>query len=151
MKFSAFLLAVILFASCKDSDREEITTSENNIDAARNFIRSALDGKFNDARRFMIRDSVNLNYIDVVERSFSNLDQATRDGYRTSSIRILEKKDINDSTAVVIYANTFKNDPDTLKVMRIGGEWLVDLKFLYLHDFDTLIHKPVTDTLPVTN
>ena len=141
----------MLLFSCKDSEREEITSSENNIDAARNFIRSALDGKFNDARRFMIRDSVNLNYMDVVERSFSNLDQATKDGYRTASIRILEKKNINDSTAVVIYANTFKNDPDTLKVMRVGGEWLVDLKYLYLHDFDTSVRKPVTDSLTGTN
>ncbi len=151
MKPPVFLLAILILVSCKDSEREEISNSENNIDAARNFIRSALDGKFNDARRFMIRDSVNLNYIDVVERSFSNLDQSTKDGYRTSTIRILEKKDLNDSTAIVIYANTFKNDPDTLKVIRIGGEWLVDLKYLYLHDFDTLNHKLKIDSLPRTN
>ena len=146
-KFLPFFLFAFLLFSCKDDEREEAPASENNIDAARNFIRAALDGKFNDARRFMVQDSVNLNYMEVVERSFKNLDQATRDNYRTASIRILGKSNINDSTTVVIFANTFKNDPDTLKVRKVGQEWLVDFKYLYQHDLDTSNKIPVRDSL----
>ena len=147
-RFLLFLLPAFLLFSCKDDEREEVPASENNIDAARNFIRAALDGKFNEARRFMVPDSVNMNYMDVVERSFKNLDQATRDNYRTASIRILGKSNINDSTTVVIFANTFKNDPDTLKVRKVGQEWLVDFKYLYQHDMDTLNKVPAKDSLP---
>jgi hypothetical protein len=147
-KLILFFLPVFFLISCKDDESEEVPASENNIDAARNFIRAALDGKFDDARRFMLQDSVNLNYMDVVERSFKNLDQPTRDNYRTASIRILGKTNVNDSTSVVIFANTFKNDPDTLKVLRVGQEWLVDLKYLYQHGLDTFLNKPVKDSVP---
>ena len=142
------ILSLIFFfvAGCKDEDQP--AESENNIDAARNFIRAALDGKFADARRFMLQDSVNMNYMDVVERSYKNLDQATRDNYRTSSIRIIGKQDRNDSTSMVIYSNSFKNDPDTLKVLRMGQEWLVDLKYLYQHYLDTTLYPVTKDSLP---
>lgn len=128
-------LLFVLLLSCR-SDKK-MPESEGNLDAARNFIRAALDGKFDDARRFMIRDSLNMNFMDLVERTYKNLDQVTRDNYRTASIRILEKMNLNDSTGIVIYANSFRNDPDTLKVMRIGQEWLVDFKYLYQHHLDT--------------
>lgn len=141
------ILSFLFFLSCKNEDQEYLEP-EGNLDAARNFIRAALDGKFDDARRFMIQDSLNLNFMDVVERSYKNLDQSTRDNYRTSTIRILQKKNINDSTSVVIYANSFKNDPDTLKILRMGQEWLVDFKYLYLHYMDTTMNPPRKDSLP---
>lgn len=139
---SALLLALSL-AGCKGSGDKQVTASENNIDAARNFIRAALDGKFNEARGFMLQDSLNTNYMDLAERSYQNTDPATRNGYKTSSIRIHSSQVTNpdDSTSIVIYSNSFKNDPDTLKVLRINGQWLVDLKYLYEHDADTLLNR----------
>ncbi|MEO5946617.1 MAG: hypothetical protein ABIP79_07340 [Chitinophagaceae bacterium] len=144
-----FLLIGVLIVSCKDEDKNNPTTSESNIDAARNFIRSALDGKFKEARRFMLTDSVNTNYMDVAERSFAKADQTTKDGYRASSINIHEKKELNDSTAILIYSNSFKNDHDTLRILRINNQWLVDFKYLYEHDRDTLMNKAIIkDSLP---
>lgn len=137
-----FLFLLFSFYACKSKDDQQ-NISENNIDAARNFIRAALDGKFQDARTYMLIDSVNTNFMDVAERSFKNTDQATKNGYRTSSINIINVSEpVKDSVMVVIYANTFKNDHDTLKVVKQNGKWLVDLKYLYLHDVDT--------TLPAT-
>ncbi len=144
-----FLLITVLIVSCENEGKRNTTTSESNIDAARNFIRAALDGKFKEARMFMLADSVNTNYMDVAERSFARADQATKDGYRASSINIHEKKELNDSTAILIYSNSFKNDHDTLRILRINNQWLVDFKYLYEHDSDTLMNKPITkDPLP---
>lgn len=127
------------FIACKDADQKDKTHSENSIDAGRNFIRAALDGKFDNARKFMLPDSVNVNYMDVAERNYQRADQSTKDGYRMSSINIINVKDIvKDSITVLIYSNSFKKDPDTLKVIKSNGQWLVDLKYLYLHDADTL-------------
>ena len=150
MKRYRFIFWFLLFylGACKNSDRAA-GESENNIDAARNFIRAALDGKFNDARNYMLKDSVNTNYLDVVERSYKNTDQSIRDGYRASSIRIINKNEVNDSTTIIIYSNSFKNDPDTLKVLKIDNQWLVDLKYLYLHSMDTIpISTLSKDSLP---
>ena len=87
----------------------------------------------------MIGDSLNINFMDVAERSYQRADQATKTGYRGSSINIIQVAEpIKDSITIVVYSNSFKKDPDTLKVIRVNGKWLVDLKYLYLHDADTL-------------
>ena len=137
------------FVACKSKDEQKTQKSESDIDAARNFIRAALDGKFEEARSYMVQDSVNTNYMDLAERSYQRVDQSVKDGYRTSAIRIIDASGkMNDSTRVVIYSNSFKNDPDTLKVMRVNGQWLVDFKYLYLHAIDTTqIKQTVNDSI----
>jgi hypothetical protein len=133
---------VFLFSNCNSKDSKSANRSENNIDAARNFVRAALDGKFNEARTYMLTDSVNTNYMDVAERSYQRTDQSVKDGYRASTIRIYSPLvELNDSTTIIIFANSFKNDPDTLRVVRVNGQWLVDLKYLYEHDADSLQHQ----------
>ena len=135
-----FLLC--FFYTCKSKDRQTTGKSENNIDAARNFIRSALDGKFDEARTYMLPDSPNTNYMDVAERSFQNTDQGVKNSYRTSTIIIHEVDDVNDSTTIVIYSNSYKNDRDTLRVVKTNNQWLVDLKYLFEHGSDTMSIKP---------
>ncbi len=134
----ALPLLLVLFASCGNEEKAP-ATSDSHVDAVRNFVRAALDGKFNEARMYMIQDSMNNNWMDVAERSYKNMPQETRDGYRASSIRFPSPMiTVNDSTSIVIYANSYMNNPDTLKVLRIGGKWLVDFKYLYQHDADTI-------------
>jgi hypothetical protein len=139
-----FLFLLFSLWACKNKEDKTSDKSENSIDAARNFIEAALKGDFPKARTYMLSDSVNTNFMDVAERSYQHNDQATKDGYRTAAIRIIDATHkLNDSTNVIIYSNSYKNDPDTLKVVRVNGEWLVDLKYLYLHDVDTTQAKPV--------
>jgi hypothetical protein len=45
---------------------------------------------------------------------------------------------VNDSTTVVIFSNSYKNDHDTLKVLKKNNQWLVDFKYLFEHDNDSL-------------
>lgn len=139
---------VFLAVSCKNSDQKTQGQSENNIDAARNFIRAALDGKFNEARLFLLPDSVNVNYMDVAERSYQRSERSVKDGYRSASINIMEVKNpVKDSITVVIFSNSFKNDPDTLKLLKSNGKWLVDLKYLYLHQEDTTHAVIINDNI----
>jgi hypothetical protein len=138
-----FLLLQCFFYSCSNDQRKESGPSENNIDAARNFIRAALDGKFDEARKYMLPDSVNTQYMDAVQRNYSKMNKDTANSYRGSTIRIFSPVvDVNDSTTIVVYANSFKNDRDTLKVIRKSGQWLVDLKYLFEHDLDSTSMKP---------
>ena len=93
----------------------------------------------------MLPDSVNINYMDVAERSYEKAEQATKDGYRASTIHIHQVDPVNDSTFIIIYSNSFKNDHDTLKVLKVTGQWLVDFKYLYEHDSDTLQNKSIAN------
>ena len=144
-----FLFLLFFVIACKTKD-EKAAKSENNIDAARNFIRAALDGKFQEAKNYMLTDSVNLNYMDlVVERSYAKLDPETKNGYRSASINIHEVTEpVKDSVTIVIFSNSYKNDRDTLKVLKQNGLWLVDLKYLYEHSMDTVFQIIKKDSLP---
>lgn len=142
-------LALVLASACSGGRREPVV-SENNVDAARNFIRAALDGRFDEARKYMLTDSLNTNYMDVAERAYQRSDKTVKEGYRAASINIREiLEPVRDSVTIVIYSNSYRNDPDTLRIIRKNGEWLVDLKYLFEHDSDTLLKRsPVNDTKP---
>ncbi len=145
MKGIASLFSFLLFfaAACKSKENRP-AAAENDIDALRDFNRAALDGKFDMARTYLLPDSVNENYMDVAERSYRKADPEIQNGYRAASIIIHQVIDaVKDSVTIVIFSNSFKNDHDTLKVVKQGNSWKVDLKYLYEHDSDTLYLKPV--------
>jgi hypothetical protein len=147
-----FLIAtsfLLFFAAGCNNDDKQSQKSENDIDAARNFIRSALDGKFNEAKTFLLADSSNAQYFDVYERNYQKIDPDTKRSYREATINIHNVNAVNDSTTVVIFSNSYKNDHDTLKVIKKNNQWLVDFKYLFNHDNDTLNIPPLIkkDTL----
>ena len=145
LSFLSAILTVYLIA-CNNSG--QTSKAENDIDAARDFIRAALDGKFDIARNYMLQDSSNMQYLDAVERNYVKMDPVTKSNYLSSSITIHLVNPLNDSTTIVIYSNSFKNDHDTLKVLQTNNSWLVDLKYLFTHGSDTSNNKLIkTDSL----
>ena len=135
-----FLFLLFIAAGCSNIS-ENGKKPENDIDAARDFIRAALDGKFDQAKSYMLPDSANIQFLDAVERNYKKLDEATKEGYREASINIHLVDPVNDSTTVIIYSNSFKNDNDTLRVLKTNQQWEVDLKYIFEHDRDTLLNK----------
>lgn len=92
----------------------------------------------------MLDDSVNVNWMDIAERSYLKNDEEARYNYRKASIYIHNvSKLVPDSVTVVIFSNSFKNDHDTLKVVKQNSQWLVDFKYLFQHDADTTLPKPL--------
>ncbi len=112
--------------------------SENAIDAARNFIQSALNGDFEKAATFMVDDSLNRQDLHLMERMSRNLTKEERDKYREASIRIHETRQLNDSASVIYYSNSFRNKKDSLKVISQDGQWLVDFKYIFKQGVDSL-------------
>jgi type IV secretory pathway component VirB8 len=128
------LLTGFLFLQffCACNNEESITTSENDVDGARNFIQSALEGDYNKARAYIIGDTTNIQYLDAFERNFKNrMSPEDKKGYRTASINIHKVREIDESTTIVIYSNSYMKKNDSLKVSRLNGEWLIDLKYSF--------------------
>lgn len=145
-----FSLFFLLLASCNNSDNQsKESKSDNDLDAARNFLDAALKGDYRHASNYMLQDSTNLGYLTVTERSYQKLDAIKKDSLRTASLRFYDTRQVNDSTTITIFANSYKNDKDTLKIVRKNGQWLVDLKYLFEHDMDTINYKqkPNIDTI----
>jgi hypothetical protein len=124
--------SLMLFWACNNSERQQTVSNqpENDLDAARTFIRDALDGKFEHAKQLMLRDSTNEETLDVVERNYERMPQADRVGYRNASIQIHNTQTIADTTFIT-YSNSYKNQNQNLKLIKVNGEWLVDFKYTF--------------------
>jgi hypothetical protein len=125
------LICLPLFWACSNNDETTTGKPENDVDAASMFIRNALDGKWKEARKLIVQDSANIEDLDVAERVAERRDALEQRSYRESQITLHDTRKINDSTTIVIYSNTFKNQRDSVKTVRVAGQWLVDLKYSF--------------------
>src|SRR4051812_45801693 len=102
MKRLVFLgiLIIQVFACNNNSDSNQTPSSENDVDAARNFIRAALDGKWSDARKYMIQDSLNIQLLETVEGKYQTMDREEKRGYREASITLFDTKKLSDSLSI---------------------------------------------------
>ena len=133
---SSFLL--FCFSNCKNGDKKP--ESENDLDAVRNFIQSSLEGNYEKAKTYMLPDSINNDRMTMIEGA--NLKPEEKKGLAAASINIHNVRRINDSTTIVIYSNSFKNNWDTLRAVKQNGQWLIDFNYLFEHDSDTLNNPP---------
>src|SRR5215208_5343904 len=122
------------FYACNNTPqgKKEIPASENDIDAARNFIRASLDRNWDEARKYMLQDSSNLERLNSIEDFYKHEGRDDSRGYKEATINTYDSRQLNDSITIVNYSNSYKNKKDSLKVVRISGQWLVDLKYSFL-------------------
>jgi len=122
-----------MFACNNASKEPEVIKPDSGMDAASKFLRAALDGDYKKARTYLINDSTNNQMIDIYEKDYNNnLPPEDKTKYKSASIRFLkDTHELNDSTTIVHYSNSYKNKPDSLKIIKINGEWFVDLNFTF--------------------
>ena len=126
--------SLLLFFACNNSPKEsDDVKPENGMDAANKFLRAALDGDYKKARTYLVKDSTNNQMIDIYEKDYNtSLPPEDKKAYKTASIRFLkETHEVNDSTTIVHYSNSYKNRPDSLKVIKLNGQWFIDLNFTF--------------------
>ena len=134
MKKGMLILVTLLplFWACNGGEDTVAEKGENDVDAARMFIRSALDGRWNDAKRLIVQDTFNIQHLDVAEQNYTKRMNVTEQrGYREAQLRIHDTREEGDSVTIVTYSNTYKNKRDSVKVVKMGGQWLVDLKYSF--------------------
>lgn len=136
--FIAALVLVSFITGCNDSDRNTDADPENDIDAARSFIRAALDGDHEKARTFLVNDTLNQQYLDMSERLYDRMSPEEKNEYRGSSIRFFDKKVVDSVTSIVYFSNSYRNQRDSLKVIKTGDKWLIDFKFIFNQQPDSL-------------
>lgn len=125
-------ICLLFLAACTNGNPDKETTSENDVDAARNFIRAALDGQWREAKKFMLQDSTNIVLLDYSENNYQlHLNSEDKRGYREASITLYDTRQLNDSVSIINYSNSYKKQKDSLRVVRNGGVWVVDLKYSF--------------------
>ena len=68
-----YLLSVpfLICYACNNEEGKKPEQGENDVDAARLLIRAALDGRWKEAKNYILQDSANLQDLDVSEQSYT--------------------------------------------------------------------------------
>jgi hypothetical protein len=123
------LLVVVSIAACKNDQHERPTDA---LDTAREFIRSSLDGDFDWAGELMIKDSLNLYELGVIEKKYKNeMSAKDKEGYKNSSILVHSVDNVSDSVVIVNYSNSYKKKQMPVKVIKRNGVWQVDFNYTF--------------------
>lgn len=126
-KITGFGLLIALLAIACNNDKLE--KAENAQDAGRQFIRASLDGDYRKAKFFLLKDDDNLRLFEKYHNDYQQLPGNEKRQYREANIHPLSITPINDSLTKYKYQHTANlKDTFTLSVVRVNGEWLVDLK-----------------------
>ena len=102
--------------------------AEDAQDAGREFIRASLDGDYDKAEFYLLQDSTNQLLMDKWKKDFERYDEKIKQEYKDASILPINVQALNDSVTQYTYSNSYKKDTSTIRIVRIRGEWLVDLK-----------------------
>lgn len=125
-------LVIAVFASCKNNSG--YTKAEDAQDAGREFIRACLDGNYDKALIYLLKDSTDTNImlLNLWKKDYSRLKEEDKVSFKEASIIALQIQQVNDSTVHYVYTNSYENkDTTTIKIIKMNGEWLVDLKDIH--------------------
>lgn len=117
---------LVLLAAC--GDPHSFKKAEDAQDAGREFIRASLDGNYEKASFYLYADSTNQMMLAKWKKDYDRLDGDEQKKYKDADIMPINIQPLNDSVTSYTYTNTYKKDTTTVKIVRIKGEWLVDLK-----------------------
>lgn len=127
-KFIWLLIGTLSIYACQQK-RERPAEA---LDTAREFIRSSLDGEYDWARELMIKDSLNLYELGVIEMKYNEeMSKKDKEGYRNSSIIIHSIDNVSDSVVIVNYSNSYKKKQMPVKVIKRDGIWQVDFNYTF--------------------
>ncbi len=127
-KVVLFLLILCGFAACNQKQAE---TPDTALDTGREFIRASLNGDFEKASALILSDSQNVQLFDSYIVFYKKLSDDKKKGYKEASYEINKYLDVDDSTTLINYSNSFMNKPMDIKLVRKNKKWAVDFKYTY--------------------
>ena len=83
---------------------------------------------------YMLKDSTKTNVmlLEKWKKDYNRRKEEDKVSFKDANIVVIRQEPLNDSTVNFVYTNTFEpKDTTTIKIVRIKGEWLVDLKDIH--------------------
>jgi hypothetical protein len=62
------------------------------------------------------------------KKDYDQLDADSKNKYKEADILPINVTTQNDSVTTYTFSNSYKKDTTRIRIVRINGEWLVDLK-----------------------
>lgn len=123
--FSGIIFFIIGCSNDVTVDKSDPLTS------GRGFIEASLKGDYKVAEKYLLKDSINMQYFQGLKDFNTKLDPETRRGYSEANIIIDSSIAKSDSVDILYYTNSFKNKPSKIKLVKRNKDWLVDFKYTF--------------------
>jgi hypothetical protein len=133
LRFTVALFFILLL--CKCSQRKQLPNTD--IEVARSFIDAVKQGHFNDASDLMLKDEANNEALKKMEEDQSHsIPKEDLEKYKASDIIIGEITPVeNNSVTIITYSNSYNSENKSkVKVVKVNGQWLIDLKYTFAGD-----------------
>jgi hypothetical protein len=115
--------------SCNNQEKKEPVTD---LEVANTFVRNLLDNDFKEAEKYLLKDETNNQIFDRFKKQYSEKDPAILEKYKQADIIVNETSYVADSVYIFNYSNSYSRaDKTILKLVRINGKWLIDLKYTF--------------------
>ena len=122
------ITCICIFFGCNSQEK----TPNTDVDVGRAFIKEIQENKFKDAEKFILKDETNLQYFDRFQEFFKRKSKAELEEYYNADIVVNEISNVNDSVTIINYSNSYKKEEkNKLKVVKVNGQWQVDLKYTF--------------------
>ena len=124
-------IGVLILAACNNP--HSFKKAEDAEEAGTEFVRAALDGNYEKASFYLYNDSTDKVMFAKWKKDYDRMGAEEQQKYKDASIRPIEIKKVNDSVTDYTFTNSYKMDTSTLRIIRVNGEWLVDLEEILYH------------------
>ena len=113
------IISLLIFvpAICACSHSTEVSKSDP-LESGRGFIESSLKGDYDEAQKYILGDSTNIQYFNGMKDFNSKRSTDEKEGFRDANILIDSTQKISDSVTIITYSNTYKNKPMKLKMVK---------------------------------
>jgi len=126
-KILTIVLSLALFISCNNEKENKPATA---LDTGRAFIRASLNGDFKTAEQLLLKDTLNMQLFESYKMTYERLPAEKKKNYKDASYDINKYLDLDDSTTIINYSNSYMNKPMEIKIVRRNKEWSVDFKYI---------------------
>lgn len=129
LKFIVAFFFIVLLAKC--TQKKQLPNTD--MEVARSFIDAVKQGHFKDAADLMIKDEENEQALIKLEQQEHSIPKEDAEKYKSSDIIIGEVTPVvNDSVTIISYSNSYNiENKSKVKVVKVNGQWLIDLKYTF--------------------
>jgi len=129
IKYLLGLSLISLFLACNTP--EGFKEPEDPLDAGREFVRAVLDGDYEKANLYLLKDPEDQELFNRYQTYMKKSPRKELLHLKSSSIVINKVETLSDSVTLINYSNSYTMKPTDLKVIKDGNSWKVDFSYTF--------------------
>ena len=131
MRATILLTLLVLISTSGCGPRQTYHKPNDPLEAGRDFIRFALDGNMEQARQFILPGPDNERLFNKIVADYEKSNDDAKASYKEASIIVNKVENLDDSTTIINFANSYKKKNSEIKLVKLNGEWWVDFKYTF--------------------